>query len=102
MKLHTGVLAITWAIVAAMVYVIGGILHVVSPWGAPALVSYIFHIDVIELAIPFTWDGFLVGVAVFAVVGAMLGAVTGWLYNTIASRGKVFGFASSALGASKT
>jgi hypothetical protein len=86
MKLNTGALAITWAVISALVYLMGAILHVVSPWGAPALVSYIFHVDVIGLAQQFTWDSFFVGLAIFAVAGALVGAVTAWMYNALVSR----------------
>jgi hypothetical protein len=86
MKLHTRALAITCAIISGAVYVAGGILHVVTPWGAPALVSYIFRVDVFNLAQPFTWDSFFVGLVIFAVAGAVLGAVTAWIYNAIVSR----------------
>src|SRR5205814_10676979 len=96
MRLHIAALAVTWAVISAMVYVIGAILHVVSPWGAPALMSYIFHVDVMSLAEPFTWDSFFVGVGIFAVIGAVIGAGTAWIYNGIVSREESPAFATAS------
>ncbi|HEU4996657.1 MAG TPA: hypothetical protein VFT29_17695 [Gemmatimonadaceae bacterium] len=85
MRLHVGALAVTGAIVAATAYVLGGIMHVLTPWGAPALVSYIFHVDIIQLGVPFSWDSFLVGAIVFAGAGAFFGGFAAWVYNTVSS-----------------
>jgi hypothetical protein len=87
MSIHTRAFAITLSIVGATAYLLGAILHVVSPWGAPALVAYIFHVDVTSLARPFAWDSFVVGMVIFAALGAVFGALTAWLYNTLAQRG---------------
>jgi hypothetical protein len=84
MPINTRALAITLSIVGATAYLLGAILHVVSPWGAPALVAYIFHVDLTSLARPFAWDSFVVGLVIFAALGAVCGALTAWLYNTLA------------------
>ena len=87
MPLNTRAFTITLSIVAASAYLFGALLHVVTPWGAPSLLSYIFHVDVTALAKPFSWDSFTVGLVLFAALGAFLGALTAWLYNTLAHQG---------------
>lgn len=102
MLIQTRAYAITLSIVGATTYLLGAILHVVSPWGAPALVAYIFHVDVTPLARPFAWDSFVVGMALFAAVGALLGALTAWLYNMLAHRTATATLAGQAAQTSRT
>ncbi|MEK7401870.1 MAG: DUF5676 family membrane protein [Gemmatimonadota bacterium] len=87
MRLHTRAFAIASAIVAATVYLLGAIIHVALPWGAPAVVTYIFRVDVIELARPISVDGLVVGILMFAVCGGFFGGLTAWVYNRFAKPG---------------
>ena len=88
MQLHPRALAIAAAILGASLYAFGALVHVVVPWGAPAVVAYVFRVDVIDLARPLTWDSFLVGLLALAATGAVLGGLTAWLYNWIVGRAK--------------
>lgn len=83
MKLDLRATTITGAIVCAAFYAAGAVLNVVLAWGAPALVSYIFHVDLIGLSYAFTWDSFAVGLVISAITGASLGGVTGFVYNKV-------------------
>ncbi len=75
--------AITVAVVAVLWYFVGAVVNALSPWGAAALVSYIFHVDLIKLARPFAWDSFAVGVLVCGAGGAFWGYVGAHLYNRL-------------------
>jgi hypothetical protein len=102
MPIHIRAFAIALSIVGATAYLLGAVLHVISPWGAPALVAYIVHVDVAPLARSFTWDSFVVGLAIFAAVAAVLGALTAWLYNMLAHRTATATLAGKAAQASRT
>jgi hypothetical protein len=86
MRLHPRAMAVTGATVAVCAYLLGAIVHVISPWGAPALLAYIFYIDLYPLARPFYWDGFFVGIAMFAGGGFILGWVNATMYNWLLRR----------------
>ena len=88
MKLQPTAMAITGAILGAGLYAFGALVHVVVPWGAPAVVAYLFRVDVIDLARPLTWDSFVVGFLALTIAGALAGGVAAWLYNWIAARSK--------------
>ena len=88
MKLQPRALAITGGILGISLYAFGAIVHVLVPWGAPAVVAYVFRVDVIDLARPLTWDSLLVGLVALAATGAVLGGLTASLYNWIVGRAK--------------
>jgi hypothetical protein len=83
MRLQTGALAITGAVVALFAYLLGAIINLLSPWGALTLVAYIYRVDLENLARPFAWDGFVVGVVSVGLFGALLGAVAARMYNAV-------------------
>lgn len=81
MKLDLRAVAITGAIASAIFYAGGALLNLMLAWGTPALVSYIFHVDVIELSRPFTWDSFCVGLVICGITGSVMGVIVGSVYN---------------------
>jgi hypothetical protein len=88
MRINVRAMAFATGMAAVALYLLGAIAHFfISPWGAPALVSYLFRIDIAAFAMPFALDSFIVGIAVFAVVGAGFGSLTAWVYNRFARTG---------------
>jgi len=88
-KLHPRAMAFTGAVVATCAYLLGGVVHLLSPWGAPALFAYVFYVDLYPLARAFYWDGVLVGMLLFASGGFVLGYVNATLYNWLVGREQV-------------
>lgn len=85
-RLDTRAFTIASATVSAAAYLLGALLHVVSPWGAPAAASYVFRVDVIDLSRDLTWDSFVVGALLFTVTGGALGGFCAWVYNRLATK----------------
>jgi hypothetical protein len=85
MRLQLKALAITGAAVALLAYLLGAIVNFLSPWGAVALVSYIYHVDLTNLARPFAWDSFVLGCLAVGAFGGLMGALTAWIYNAVAA-----------------
>ena len=83
MRLDARAGAMAASITAALAYTLGALLHTMLPWGAPALVSFVFRVDIVELALPFTWVSFGAGLALFAGFGALFGYFGCWLYNRL-------------------
>jgi len=79
--------AIAASLVSVVAYVLGAILHLVLPWGAPALVSFLFRVDIVELTQDFSWISAGTGLVLFAFFGAFFGYLGCWTYNRIALPG---------------
>lgn len=83
MKIDLRAAMITGAIASAVLYAGGALLNVVLAWGAPALVSYIFHVDLIGLSHPFTVDSFAIGLVICGIVGCVAAGVVASVYNRV-------------------
>lgn len=87
MRLDARAGAMAAAGISVLAYVLGAALHVALPWGAPALVSFLFRVDIMELTQDFSWMSFCAGVAMFAFFGALFGYLGCRLYNRLATPG---------------
>lgn len=83
MKVDLRSAVITGAIASALFYACGALLNATLAWGAPALVSYIFHVDLIALSHAFTLDSFAVGLVMCAIAGAVAGGLVASVYNRV-------------------
>jgi hypothetical protein len=52
MKLDTRAFAIATAGAGTLAYAVGALLDTLSSWGGAAIVSFVFRVDVVELARP--------------------------------------------------
>jgi hypothetical protein len=84
MRLNVKALAISTAIAGMLLYAVGAVIDVSSAWGAAAVVSYIFRLDVIEASLPHTLGSFVVGLASFGLAFGAFGASVAWTYNRVA------------------
>ena len=81
MRLHIKALAAASATAGMLLYLFGAVMDRVSAWGAAAVVSFIFRVDIVELTSPLTWTSFVMGLLLFAFVFAAVGAMVGVAYN---------------------
>lgn len=86
MRLNERAGGLAAAAVSTLAYVLGAILHTLLPWGAPALVSFVFRVDIVELAQPFSWMSFGAGLVLFAGFGALFGFAGCWTYNRLCAQ----------------
>ena len=56
----------------------------IAPGATSTFFSYVPHIDLTSLARPLTWGSFLAGVLAIAVGLAIVAALVGSIYNTLA------------------
>ena len=87
MRLDARAGAIAASAISVLAYVLGAVLHVALPWGAPALVSFLFRVDIMELTQDFSWLSFGAGIVMFAFFGALFGYLGCQLYNRLATPG---------------
>ena len=84
MRLNVKALAMSTAIAGMLLYALGAVIDRTSAWGAAAVVSYIFRLDVVEASLPHTVGTFGVGLVSFGVMFGVFGASVAWIYNRIA------------------
>lgn len=85
MKLNIKAIAIAEAIVGGALFVLCGLAFALAPDTTLAALKYLTHIDWSTVAVQVSWGGFIVGLIVFTIFMALIGAVWAWIYNRIAT-----------------
>lgn len=83
MKLDTRAFATATAGAGILAYAMGALLDTFSSWGGAAAVSFIFRVDIVELAQPLTLASLAVGLAVSGLLGGLVGGFVAWAYNRL-------------------
>lgn len=83
MKLNIKAVAIAEAIIGAVLFILCRLAFIVAPNATLAALKYLTHIDWSPLTMPvtMTWGGFILGLIVFTIFIAIVGAVWAWIYN---------------------
>ena len=87
MKLNIKAVVIAETIIGAVLFILCRIAFIVAPNATLAALKYLTHIDWSPLTMPvtMTWGGFTLGLIVFTIFIAIVGAVWAWIYNRFAS-----------------
>lgn len=85
MKLNVKAIAIAHGAVAGILFVLCRLVFTLAPAGTIAAMKYLFHTDWSSVAVPMTWGGFALGLLLFAVFAALVGATWASIYNWLAS-----------------
>lgn len=83
MKLNVKAIAIAEAAVAGILFVLCRLVFTLAPDTTLAAMKYLFHTDYSSM-LPVNWGGFFLGLVVFTVFMAVVGAVWAWIYNRLA------------------
>ena len=83
MKLNIKAVVIAETIIGAVLFILCRIAFVVAPNATLAALKYLTHIDWSPLTMPvtMTWAGFILGLIVFTIFVAIVGAAWAWVYN---------------------
>ena len=86
MKLNIKAVVIAEAFIGAVLFILCRIAFVVAPTATLAALKYLTHIDWSPLTMPvtMTWGGFILGLIVFTIFIAIVGAAWAWIYNRFA------------------
>ena len=86
MKLNIKAVVIAETIIGAVLFILCRIAFVVAPNATLAALKYLTHIDWSPLTTPvtMTWAGFILGLIVFTIFIAIVGAAWAWIYNSFA------------------
>jgi hypothetical protein len=86
MKLNIKAVVIAEAFIGAVLFILCRIAFVVAPNATLATLKYLTHIDWSPLTLPvtMTWAGFVLGLIVFTIFIAIVGAAWAWIYNRFA------------------
>ena len=86
MKLNIKAVVIAGAVIGAVLFILCRIAFVVAPNATLAALKYLTHIDWSSLTLPvtMTWAGFILGLIVFTIFIAVVGAAWAWVYNRFA------------------
>lgn len=87
MKLNVKAVVIAEAMVGAVLFILCRVAFVVAPNATLAALKYLTHIDWSPLTQPvtMTWVGFILGLIVFTIFLAIVGAAWAWIYNRFAT-----------------
>lgn len=81
MKLNIKAVVIAETIIGAVLFILCRIAFIVAPNATLAALKYLTHIDWSPLTMPVTWAGFILGLIVFTIFIAIVGAVWARIYN---------------------
>lgn len=87
MKLNIKAVVIAETIIGAVLFILCRIAFIVAPDATLAALKYLTHIDWSPVTMPvtMTWGGFILGLIVFSIFIAIVGAAWAWIYNRFAS-----------------
>ena len=87
MKLNVKAVVIAETVIGAVLFILCRLAFVVAPNATLAALKYLTHIDWSPLTMPvtMTWGGFILGLIVFTIVIAIVGAAWAWIYNRFVS-----------------
>lgn len=83
MRLHVRALAAASAVAGVLLYCFGAVMDRVSAWGAASIISFIFRVDISQHTSALTPASFTMGVLLFALVFAGMGATIAAGYNLL-------------------
>jgi hypothetical protein len=89
MKLNVKAVAIAQGAVAGILFVLCRLVFTLAPDGTLAAMKYLLHTDWSGVAVPVTWGGFFLGLVVFTVFAALVGAAWASIYNRLAGESRV-------------
>lgn len=86
MKLNIKAVVIAETIMGAALFILCRMAFIVAPDTTLAALKYLTHIDWSPVTMPvtMTWGGFILGLIVFTIFIAIVGAAWAWLYNRFA------------------
>jgi hypothetical protein len=86
MKLNIKAVVIAEAVIGAVLFILCRAAFVVAPNATLAALKYLTHIDWSPVTMPvtMTWGGFILGLIVFTIFIAIVGAGWAWIYNRLA------------------
>ena len=86
MRLNIKAVVIAETIIGAVLFILCRIAFIVAPNATLAALKYLTHIDWSPLTLPvtMTWPGFILGLIVFTIFIAIVGAAWAWIYNRFA------------------
>ena len=86
MKLNIKAVVIAETVIGAVLFILCRMAFVLAPNTTLAALKYLTHIDWSPLTLPvtMTWAGFILGLIVFTVFIAIVGAAWAWIYNRFA------------------
>ena len=67
--------------VTAVVFTLDALWIALAPKSAYAAFSFLFHVDLTNLAYPMGWNGYFGGLAIWVLGMALVAAAVAWLYN---------------------
>ena len=87
MKLNIKAVVIAETIIGAVLFTLCRIAFIIAPNATLAALKYLTHIDWSPVTMPvtMTWGGFILGLIVFSIFIAIVGAGWAWIYNRFAS-----------------
>ncbi len=83
MKLNIQAFTGTTAMVTAVLFTLCALLIVLAPEAAYAAFSFLFHVDLTNMAHPMGWSGFLGGLVIWVLGMGLVAATGAWLYNRL-------------------
>lgn len=84
MKLNTLAIANATSVVTAVLFTLCALLLAVAPAAAYAAFSYLFHVELGDIAYAMTWGVYLGGLIAWVVVMWLVAGTLAWLYNRLA------------------
>lgn len=89
MKLNVKAIAIAEAAIAGILFVLCRLVFTLAPDTTLAAMKYLFHTDYSGMTAPVNWGGFFLGLVVFTVFTAVVGAAWAWIYNLLVRESSV-------------
>ena len=89
MKLNVKAIAIAQGSVAGILFVLCRLIFTLAPDVTLAAMKYLFHTEWSGVAVTVTWGGFFLGLVVFMVFAALVGAAWASIYNRLAVESSV-------------
>ncbi len=83
MKLNIRAFTGATAIVTAVLFTLCALLIALAPGAAYAAFSFLFHVDLTNLAYPMGWSGYLGGLVIWVPGMGLVAAAGAWLYNLL-------------------
>lgn len=83
MKLNLQAFAGASALVTAVLFTLCALFIAMAPEAAYAAFSFLFHVDLTNLAYPMGWGVYFGGLASWVVGMGIVGAALAWLYNLL-------------------
>ena len=83
MKLNIRAFTGATAIVTAVLFTLCALLIALAPGAAYPAFSFLFHVDLTNLAYPMEWGGYFGGLVIWVLGMGLVAAAGAWLYNRL-------------------